>query len=76
MIRYTHIECDSYEEAMLSAQTYPARRGFNKWIKSCTAPPLLPSLLAECALAAELSLHILCDQGKPTVSTKSINDQP
>ena len=57
-MRYTNIVCDTYEEAMLSAQTYPGRRGFDKWIPSCTMPPLLPSLLAGCAPAAQLSLHV------------------
>ena len=49
---------------MLSPQTYRARRGFDKWIPSCTMPPLLPSLLANCTSPAKLSLHAEGTQGK------------
>ncbi len=44
--RYSYIICDTHAAAMLSPQSYRARRGFDKWIPSCTMPPLLPSLLA------------------------------
>ncbi len=69
MRRYTHIVCDTHEVAVLAAKTYPARRGYDKWIPSCTMLPLLPSLLAGCALTAQLFLHVQCGQGKPFAST-------
>ena len=72
--RYTHILCDTYEAAMLSPQTYRARRGFDKWIPSCTMPPLLSKLLAGCAPATQLSLHVQRNQGKLLMSTAFISN--
>ena len=62
--RYSYIICDTHEAAMLSPQTHRARRGFDKWLQSCTMPPLLPSLLAGCTPLAKLSLHVQRSQGK------------
>ena len=62
--RYNHLLCDFCDATMLEDKDH-----VESGTADVTVPPLLPSLLAACALSSVLSLDVEHDQGKPVALT-------